>query len=190
MARWHGTALVGFVAGLLSFGGFANESISFGLPIWLRDLTGVRTPVELIGERLFRILPAVWFGFFVTTFERVGRQLFGVDHFGKLVGFLSANVVIAIVGAGMALALRRALDGMGGVAAVLAGAAATWVAAAAVWTLLLGGGFLASTIDQPGVYLGMLAVYSLGFAVLVRLGERPRSAARALPDRKGAVRDA
>jgi hypothetical protein len=163
------TWLAGFAAGVVAFGGFANEWISFGLPIWLRDAAGLRTPVEWIGERLFRVLPATWFGLLVTTFERVGRDVLGVDHFGKMVGFVSANVVTGAIGAGTAHGLRGSLSRAGALAGLLRAAAATWAGWVLIWTPLSGAGFLAAETDRPIAYLGWLAVYSAAFVLLVRV---------------------
>ncbi|MDR5684033.1 MAG: molybdopterin-dependent oxidoreductase [Armatimonadota bacterium] len=172
----------GVVLGLTGFGGFTIGSAPWGVPLWLRDALGVRIPVELLGERMFRMLPPVWFSILVNAFEDFGRRHFGIEHFGKLFALMSANLVIAgIAGAG-ALAAHGVLAarGLRGLRAGALVAAAAWLAWGVVLVPLFGGGWMGTGAGPvPSVWAMLLAgsaLYGIGIGYLVAGKPSPRRA--------------
>lgn len=163
-ARW--TFLLGAGLGLLAFGGLGTEGGSFGLPLWMREVSGVRIPVEFVGERLFRALPPVWFSLLVNAFEDFGRRAFGIQHFGKLLALLAANLIVAGLGGVGALLLGRWVHRQrSALVAMACATAATWVAWSLVLLPLAGGGILGHNAGPVGRVLGVLWVWSAAYAV-------------------------
>jgi DMSO/TMAO reductase YedYZ molybdopterin-dependent catalytic subunit len=138
------TFAYGAILGLTGFGGLVIGSASWGIPLWLRDALSVRIPVELLGERMFRMLPPVWFSTLVNAFENFGRRYLAVEHFGKIFALISANLIVAALSGVGAVALTRVLAARrvrGSHACALA-TGAVWLTWALVLMPLFGGGWL------------------------------------------------
>jgi DMSO/TMAO reductase YedYZ molybdopterin-dependent catalytic subunit len=178
MRRGGWTFLLGAGLGLVAFGGFGTEGFSFGLPLWTRAISGVRIPVEFVGERLFRALPPVWFGLLVNAFEGFGRRVLGIEHFGKILALLVANLLVAGLGGLGALVLERWVRRQRSALVAAAWAtAATWIAWSLVLMPLAGGGILGQNAGPVGRVLGLLLVWSAAYGVplvaVLRLTPQP-----------------
>jgi hypothetical protein len=84
--------------GWLAFGAVAVGPLPLGVPLWLRGVLQVRTPVEVLGERAFRALSPEAFSLLVNSLEQLGRQLFGVSHFAKTLALVGANAAVFVLG--------------------------------------------------------------------------------------------
>ncbi len=162
MRRW---LWAGF-AGWLAFGSVMVGSVSIGVPLWLRGLLGVRTPVEAIGERMFRALPPETFALLVNLLENVGRHYPGVTHLAKTSALLAANGVVFVMGAlGMGVVRRWAYQSRWKAAAgLLVGSWLLW------WMFLLpiaGAGLFGTGLGSAPAVAVSLGAGSLVYAGLV-----------------------
>ncbi len=154
--------------GWLAFGAVAVGPLPLGVPLWLRGVLQVRTPVEVLGERAFRALSPEAFSLLVNSLEQLGRQLFGVSHFAKTLALVGANAAVFVLGALGAWAARRWLvRGLTLWADCARVFSVTWVVWGAVLLPLAGGGPLGSSLGPVPQALCLLAVSSLVYAVAV-----------------------
>ncbi|MDR7417250.1 MAG: molybdopterin-dependent oxidoreductase [Armatimonadota bacterium] len=157
--------LWGGVLGVLAFGGFRLGGLILGLPLWMREAAGVRIPVELIGERLFRWLPPVWFAYLVNALEAFGRSVLGLEHFGKILALALANLTVAGLGAVGALGLRRWIREVRSTPmAVAAATLLVWTAWMFVLLPLAGGGLLGQKAGPPELVAALGGLWSLAYA--------------------------
>lgn len=178
-------------AGWIAFGALVVGGVPVGVPLWLRDLLGVRTPVEAIGERAFRALAPETFALLVNLLEDVGRRHLGVSHFAKSAALLGANGVVFVLGAIGAWAVERwAPKNTWAILAALA--VGSWLA----WSLLVlplaGAGFFGTGLGPAGAVAVSLASGSLLYAVLVAgVFRRPgRRTSEAASSRRRVLKDA
>jgi DMSO/TMAO reductase YedYZ molybdopterin-dependent catalytic subunit len=177
-------------AGWLAFGALVVGGVPVGVPLWLRELLGVRTPVEAIGERLFRTLPPETFALLVNVLEDAGRRYLGVTHLAKTAALLGANGVVFVLGAVGVWAVRRwtPANPWSTAAALAVG---SWLAWSLVLLPLAGAGLVGAGLGPPLAVAASLAAGSLVYAALVAVA-LPRPSPQATGgtlSRRQALRD-
>jgi len=168
--------------GLLAFGSWAVGPVPVGLPLWLRSVLHVRTPVEALGERAFRSLAPEAFAFWVNFLEGVGRHYLGVVHLAKTLALLGANVAVFGLGVAGAWAYRRwAPRGLPTWTRWLVASGAT----AAAWGLgvlpAAGGGWFGANLGPAQASAVLVGVASLvyGGALALQPSGRPQDGGEA-----------